>query len=805
MSKKYTIEQDPNKALEAQKYDDPIPSREVILAYLKDLKQPTVFENIAASLGLHRSKQLDALANRLGAMVRDEQLEQDGQYFRLLKQKRHIITGYVRTEGDGNAVITTEDRMHSAFLPPHQARLTFNGDKVCAIILGLNRKNKLEARIDSIIERNTIEITGRYSQRLDSHLIQPISKTMPKHIVLLPPKEELEPDTLIKAKLVIFPSAISSAVAEFIEVLEEQSPIMTAISIASKKHNLIEEWTTKTLKLVNKLPTQVLANEASNRVDLRDLPFVTIDGEDAKDFDDAVFAQKSSTGGWKLYVAIADVSYYVRPDSSLDKEAQARSTSVYFPGYVIPMLPERLSNELCSLKPKVDRLALICEMNISNNARLSRYKFYSAVINSKARLTYTEVAKLLNQKDTSIYYEHSELVPHLFDLYDLYKVLADARKLRGAIDFDTIESQIILNEHHHISAIIPRQRNEAHKLIEECMLLANVATARFIEKNKAHAPFRVHSAPPGAKVDDLKAYLHSLGISFKINKNGVTPNDYSQMLESAREREDFANIQLMTLKSMSQAIYTPDNDGHFGLAYPAYSHFTSPIRRYPDLLTHRAIKSILGEKQFGAHSYTHSQLNELCAHASSQERNADSASTDVEKWLKCHFLHNRIGDVFDAKIVHVTGFGMYVELLDNYIEGLVHISSMHGDYYVFDEVQHRLVGQHTKKSYGIGQKIQVQLVRVNLDDMHIDFELTVNGKGRSSAQLAQGDIRKRRARINTKRAKTATSKPGKKAAPAISVEPTKQVESKPKKARKNKTDPHKKTRKKPNAKQTLPE
>lgn len=803
MSKKYTIDNDPNKDLEAQKYDDPIPSREVILTYLKDLKQPTVFEKIADNLGLKRSRQLDALANRLGAMVRDEQIEQDGQYFRPLKQKRRIITGYVRIENDGTAIITTEDRMHSAFLPQHQARLVFNGDKVCAMILGLNRKDKLEARIDSIIERNTIEITGRYSQQLDSHFIQPISKTMPKYIALLPPSEELEPDTLIKAKLVIFPSTVCSAVAQFVEVIEEQSPILTAISVASKKHNLIEDWSNKTARLVRKLPSQVLDTEISPRIDLRDLPFVTIDGEDAKDFDDAVYARKSSTGGWKLYVAIADVSYYVRPDSSLDKEAQARSTSVYFPGYVIPMLPEQLSNELCSLKPKVDRLALICEMNISANAKLSRYKFYSGVINSKARLTYTEVSKLLNNKDNNIYYEQPELIPHLFDLYDLYKVLAEARKQRGAIDFDTVESQIILNEHQHISAIIPRQRNDAHKLIEECMLLANVATARFIEKNKAHAPFRVHGAPPSGKVDDLKAYLHSLGIAFKPSKSGATPADYSQMLSSVKDRDDFANIQLMTLKSMNQAFYTPDNDGHFGLAYPAYSHFTSPIRRYPDLLTHRAIKSILGEKTLGAYHYTHSQLDELCAHASSQERNADSASSDVEKWLKCHFLHNRIGELFDAKIVHVTGFGMYVELIENYIEGLVHISSMHGDYYVFDEVQHRLTGQHTKKTFGIGQKVQVQLVRVNLDEMQIDFELTVNGKGRSHQELAAGSTpKRRRARIKSSSLKpTKTQKrTRKKPMHNSTVEPTKLVDSKPPKSKKKKPSSAKRARKKSNAK-----
>ncbi|WP_192877939.1 ribonuclease R [Fastidiosibacter lacustris] len=807
MGTKYTIKNDPNRENEAQKYDDPIPSRDVILAYLKDLNQPTVFENIAEALSLKRNRQLDALANRLGAMTRDEQLEQDGQYFRLFKQKQHIVTGIVRVENDGNAIVTTEDKMYSAFLPQHQAKLVFNGDKVCAVILGLNRKHKLEARIDSIIQRNTTEIIGRYSQQLDSHLIQPVSKTMSRHILLLPPKKALEPDALIKAKVIIYPSPISPAVAEFTELLEEQSPILTAISIASRKHNLIEAWSKKTEKFVTTLPQQVLPDEIIERVDLRHLPFVTIDGEDAKDFDDAVYAHKSSTDGWKLYVAIADVSYYVRADSTLDKDAQSRSTSVYFPGYVIPMLPEKISNELCSLKPNVDRLALICEMNISQSARLSRYKFYSGVINSKARLTYTEVSKLLNHKESHIYYQQPELVPNLFDLYDLYQILAKARKIRGAIDFDKVETQIILNEHNHIEAIVPRQRNQAHKVIEECMLMANVATAKFIEKHKAHAPFRVHGAPPSGKIEDLRAYLHSLGISFKPNKKGVTSADYSHMLEQAKDREDFANIQLMTLKSMNQAIYTPDNQGHFGLAYPAYTHFTSPIRRYPDLLTHRTIKSIISEKKFGAKSYTHTQLNELCSHASNQERNADSASTDVEKWLKCHFLHNRIGELFAGKIVHVTGFGMYVELIDNYIEGLVHISTMHSDYYIFDEAQHRLIGQRTKVSYSIGQKVQVQLVRVNLDEMQIDFELTLNGKGRSNIHEQNHNPHlKRKARIKSSEIKAAAKCARKKLATNRKVEPIKLIDlksSNSQKTKKKKTNIGKNIRKKPNSKPTI--
>ena len=788
--KKYSIENDPNKQAEAQKYDDPIPSRPVILKFLKDNKHPSVFDNIARALNLYRSKQLDALANRLGAMIRDEQIIQDGGFFSLIDQQKKILAGYIRLEHDGSGTITTENKKQSAFLPPTQAKLVFNGDKVYATLVGINRKGKLEARIDSIIQRGTHEIIGRYNEVLDSQLIRPINKTLPKNIVLIPVKEQLEPDTLIKAKIVSYPSPFSPAVAQYISVIEEQSPVLTAISIASKKHNLIEQWSDKTLKLIKRLAKQVNENEVNARIDLRELPFVTIDGEDAKDFDDAVFARKSSTGGWKLYVAIADVSYYVKPNSALDNEAQQRSTSVYFPGYVIPMLPEALSNELCSLKPNVDRLSLVCEMNVSKTGRLSRYKFYSAVINSKARLTYTEVGNLLQRKDTSIYSNHPELVPHLYDLYDLYKVLHAGRVKRGAIDFDTIETQIILDKHQHISSITPRQRNDAHRLIEECMLLANVATAKFIEKNKAVSPFRVHHSPPSAKVEDLKAYLRTLGINFNHKKNKVTPEDYAQMLDAAEHREDFNNIQLMSLKSMNQAIYTPDNEGHFGLAYPAYTHFTSPIRRYPDLLTHRVIKAIINEKKFGAKSYTHAQLDELCAHASSQERNADGASMDVEKWLKCHFLHNRIGENFSGKIVHVTGFGMYIELEGIFIEGLVHISSMHGDYYIFDETHHRLIGKNSHKAYGIGQQVEAQLVRVSLDDKQIDFELTETQQLSQNNRKSSARSRHSQKRVRVPHSQKKNNKSRLKH--SVDIEPAKSVNTKPNNKKKKQNTKHKK-------------
>ena len=725
---KYTIQQDPNKKLEAKKYDKPIPSREMILCYLRDLRQPTIFENIAKSLGLKYEKQLKALSYRLFAMIRDKQIKREGKYFRTYDHKSLILTGYIRIETDGTTIFSSEDKTYRAILPYQQACLVFSGDKICATIVGINHKNKLEAKIYSIIERKTHEVVGRYNQLMDSHFIQPINKTMPKNIVLLPPPIKIKLNTLIKAKIIIFPSEFCTSVAQFLETLEEKSPVIEAISIASKKYNLIEKWSQETLKFVQKLKNNILSEEIIQRTDLRQLPFVTIDDEDAKDFDDAVYAHKSSTGGWKLYVAIADVSYFVRPNSGLDKDAQARSTSVYFPGYVFPMLPEKLSNNLCSLKPKEDRLAFICEMNISTNTKLSRYKFYSGIINSKARLTYNEVNNLINGNNTKIRFKQPKIIPNILNLYHLYKKLIKDRQLRGAIDFDVIKPQIILDKAFNISKISAFQRNTAHKVIEECMLLANVAAARFIKKNKSSAPFRVHNPPESKKIKDLQGYLKVLGIKFEPSKLNITPNEYNQMLTLNRCRDDFSNIQLMALKSMSQAFYTPDNNGHFGLAYPAYSHFTSPIRRYPDLLTHRIIKLIIGEKKFGAHHYTHSQISELCSHASNQERNADAASNEVQKWLQCYFLYNQIGKIFEGKIVHITCFGIYVELINNYIEGFIHISSMQDDYYIFNENQHLLIGKHTHKIFSIGQKLQVQLIHISLDKMQIDVEIVSNKK-----------------------------------------------------------------------------
>ncbi|KEI34701.1 3'-to-5' exoribonuclease RNase R [Francisella sp. W12-1067] len=718
---KYSINNDPNRDLEAQKYENPIASRQMILCYIKDMQLPVSVENIALALEINKKSSFEGLVNRLGAMVRDGQLVKDKSYYSLPEIKNVYVTSKVSVDRDGRLEIFSHTLNTKVSILSSQAKMLMVGDEVTARVLGINKKGKIEAEIKSVVSRAQKNITGYYYKIFDGHFLKPINKNITSDIVLLPPRQKIDQDSLIEAEIIVQPSINSVAVAKFKQEVEAISPVKQAMMLATKKFDLIEQWSKKTLEYLDTLSDDIITKE---RVDLRKLNFVTIDGEDAKDFDDAVFASRTKAEGWKLYVAIADVSSYVQKDSALDLDAKRRSTSVYFPGYVIPMLPEKLSNGLCSLQPNVDRYSLVCEMNISSTGKLTRYKFYSAVINSKARLTYTEVAKLLDKKQNSIVENTPELVPDIFVLYDLYKVLHTARDQRGAIDFDTIETQIILDKHNHIQSIIPRQRNDAHRLIEECMLVANVAAAKFVIKHKKTSPFRVHSEPKEDKMDALKKHLSRHGIHLSYGKDGkVTPKALAQMLESIKSRPDYEDIQMMTLRSMNQAVYSIDNVGHFGLAYDEYTHFTSPIRRYPDLVVHRIIKSIINEYNHGGCDYKSSELANICDNASFQERNADGASKQVEDWLKCYFMQDYIGHVLEAKITHINGLGLFVELKDMFIEGLVHVSTIPGDYYIFDETKDILIGRRNHKVFKIGQKITIRVIRADLESVHIDFEL----------------------------------------------------------------------------------
>ena len=537
------------------------------------------------------------------------------------------------------------------------------------------------------------------------------------------------------------PNKRNQAVGEVAEILGEHMAPGMEIDVAIRTHEIPHEWPAEASNEAAQLKAEVTEVDKQDRIDLRDMPFVTIDGEDARDFDDAVYCRKRTLGGWRLYVAIADVSHYVRIGTALDAEAHRRATSVYFPERVIPMLPEAISNGLCSLNPHVDRLVMVCEMTISGNGKLGGYQFYEGLIHSHARLTYTKVGAMLdgdNEQCLPLRQEYEHVVKPLDQLHKLYSALRSARDARGAIDFETQETRIIFGEDRKIDAIVPVHRNDAHKLIEECMLAANVSTAKFLEKHKLDGLFRVHKGPKPSKLENLRGFLGEMGLSLK-GGDEPQPKHYQALLSSIKDRPDANLVQTVMLRSLSQAVYTPENEGHFGLGYSAYAHFTSPIRRYPDLLVHRAIRSVIQSKQSSRYVkritatqkqpaspwYPYSTANVVVfgEHCSTAERRADAAVWDVEGWLKCEYMQGHIGDYFYGTINAVTGFGLFVELEDVYVEGLVHISALPGDYYHFDAAKHCLQGERSGKSFRLGDTIEVQVVRVDLDEKKIDFEL----------------------------------------------------------------------------------
>ncbi len=571
----------------------------------------------------------------------------------------------------------------------------------------------------------------------------------------------------VEVKITHWPTPRFQPQGDIVEVVGNYMAPGMEIDVALRSYDIPHVWPDAVVAEAAKLKPQVEEKDKEKRIDLRHLPFVTIDGEDARDFDDAVYCEKNASGwklfsgGWKLYVAIADVSHYVKVGSALDEEATVRGNSVYFPERVMPMLPEELSNGLCSLNPQVDRLAMVCEMTMSKTGKMTDYQFYEAVIHSHARLTYNKVSAMLEQPKSSegkaLRGEYKDVLPHLKQLYSLYQVLLAARHERGAIDFETQETRIIFGAGRKIAEIRPTQRNDAHKLIEECMLAANVATAAFMQKHEIPALYRVHDGPPPERLEKLKAFLGELGLSLHRGKakEGPSPKDYQALLEAIRGRDDYHLIQTVMLRSLSQAVYSVDNQGHFGLNYEAYTHFTSPIRRYPDLLVHRAIRSVIRSKLDTPHvrragavamprariyPYDEAALEQLGEQCSLTERRADEATRDVVNWLKCEFMKDRVGETFPGVITAVTGFGLFVELKDIYVEGLVHVTALPGDYYHFDPVHHRLAGERSGRNFRLGDSVEVRVMRVDLDERKIDFEMSegmlnapVGRKGRGAA------------------------------------------------------------------------
>jgi ribonuclease R len=733
---------DPHAQREAQKYENPIPSREFIMDHLRDRSGPATLQQVSFELELFEAEDVEALRRRLRAMERDGQLISDrkGAYGAI--NKMDLIHGRIIGHRDGFGFLKPDEGGDDLFLSHRQMRAVIDGDKALARVTGVDRKGRSEGAIVEVTERNTTQVVGRLTKENGICFVRPDNQRISQDILIASDSVlQAKHGQYVSVKITHQPNKRNQAIGEVAEILGEHMAPGMEIDVAIRTHEIPHQWPVETTREADLLAPEVAEADKYDRIDLRELPFVTIDGEDARDFDDAVYCRKRTLGGWRLYVAIADVSHYVRTGTALDTEAHRRATSVYFPERVIPMLPEAISNGLCSLNPHVDRLVMVCEMTISSKGKLNGYEFYEGLIHSHARLTYTKVGAMLDSADAQcqpLRNEYQHVVKPVDDLHQLYAALRFARDARGAIDFETQETRIVFGEDRKIDDIVPVRRNDAHKLIEECMLAANVSTAKFLAKHKLDGLFRVHKGPKPTKLENLRAFLGEMGLSLQGGEE-PQPKHYQALLTSIKERPDASLVQTVMLRSLSQAVYTPENEGHFGLGYDAYAHFTSPIRRYPDLMVHRAIRGVIQSKRRTSavkrikatqrqpsspwYPYTTADVVALGEHCSMAERRADAAVWDVEGWLKCEYMQGHIGDYFYGTINAVTSFGLFVELEDVYVEGLVHISALPGDYYHFDAPKHRLHGERSGKSYRLGDIIEVQVVRVDLDEKKIDFEL----------------------------------------------------------------------------------
>jgi len=761
------LKKDPFAKRESQKYASPIASREFILEVLGTLGEPVAFKNLASTLGIENAKDKEALKTRLNAMVRGGQLIVDRRSVYAIASRMELPTGKITAHPDGYGFLLQEGE--DIFLARRQMQQVFHGDIARVRIRNRDRRGRLEGEIVEVIERNTRQLVGRYYRENGVGLLEPLNNRINHEVFLKDDKKvKCQEGQIVVAEIIDQPSRHGHVTAKVSQILGDHLTPGIEVEIALRNNDIPVEQSDEVIELVDKMPSEVRAKDKRNRFDLTELPFVTIDGEDARDFDDAVYCEARETGGWRLYVAIADVAEYVDVDSALDQSAFQRGTSVYFPQYVVPMLPEKLSNGLCSLKPKVERLVLVCEMTISPNGKVSSYQFYEGTIFSHARLTYTQVAKVIGGDETTRTLLE-EVVPHLDELHELYKVLVDVRSKRGAIEFDTTELQFQFAADGSVQSIRPRSRNTAHKVIEECMLCANVSAARFVGQQEKPGLFRVHEPPKEEKIAHLVEFLDRFDIKLSF-EDTVRPADYQNVVQQLRDRKNGHVLQMALLRSMNQAVYQVENKGHFGLGYPEYTHFTSPIRRYPDLLTHRFIKSVIHsdiktkavarlDKKDKRNFYPYSleQMLAFGEQTSFTERRADSAVYEVLEWVKCDYVSDRVGDILDGVVTGVAKFGFFVELADIFVEGLVHISSLSGDYFRFDQGAQCLTGEKSNRSYGLGDMVQVQVARVNVDERKVDFELV------SHSPLVEGKrARKDVGKKAKNRKKPSSSKPSSK-------------------------------------------
>lgn len=776
-------------------YTYTIPSREEILGILRTAAGPQDVQSLAAALNV-KDDELEGLLRRLNAMERDGQIKpaRNGRY--QLAHHSNFIEGRVIGHREGYGFLAPDDGGDDIFLPEKEMQKVLHGDRVQIRIVGTDRRGRPEGTIVEVIERANTHVIGRLLNENGVWVVAPEDKRIGQDILLHGSPGKAKAGQVVSVELVEQPSRYTQPVGKIVEVLGDIDDPGMEIEIAVRKYGVPHEFSETAKKLAAKLPAEVRATDLAGRVDLRDIPLVTIDGEDARDFDDAVYCEPVKIGrsnAYRLIVAIADVSHYVKPNDALDVDALERSTSVYFPRRVIPMLPEKLSNGLCSLNPAVDRLTLVCDAVITSKGVIKAYQFYPAVIHSAARLTYTEVAAILANTKGPEAAKRQALVPHLLNLNDVFKSLLQARQARGAIDFETTETYIVCNAAGKIEQIVPRTRNDAHRLIEECMLAANVCAADLLARHKHPGVYRVHAGPTKEKLTQVRAFLKQMGLHLG---GGETPaaSDYAELIPKIKLRPDAVLLQTMLLRSMQQAVYSPDNIGHFGLAYEAYAHFTSPIRRYPDLLTHRAIKAILQGKRYDPSGINLSGLNTMLSpaarkmaaqekaegkkrkegelavwealgiHCSANERRADEASRDVEAWLKCYFIRDKLGEEFTGTISGVAPFGIFVQLDTLFIEGLVHVTELGADYFQYDEVRHELRGERTGIRYQLTDRVTVQVSRVDLDARKIDLRLVTTPDIRTTLKNEARRAEAEKAHEKPSKTKTARKTAGAKTA-----------------------------------------
>lgn len=719
---------------EQEKYTLAIPSRTFIQEALNAAKKVT-FDELAAIFGLKEEWQLEALSNRLYIMNRARQLHCNSREEFMPVGGDDTVIGLFEGTVEGHGYVTVKDQ-ESIYVSPKDCKNVMHHDEVEVVITGVFRsKSMRQGRVVKIVKRNLHELIARISMYDGSAMAVPENRKVSQHFLILEDAlNQAKNHDLVKIEVDQEALNKGSFIAKVTEVFGRKMTKDIAILQAIMEHQLPHEFSKATDALLKTISDEVSEEDKVGRKDYRHLPLVTIDGITARDFDDAVYAEKMEDGNFKLYVAIADVAHYVKNGNAIDADAIQRGTSVYFPDRVIPMLPEKLSNGLCSLNPDVDRLCMVCEMIIAPNGEMVKFEFFEGVMRSHARLTYELVAELITEENP-IQEDYAEIMPHILNLYSLYKVLRKARDQRGSIDFETKETEILYNDEGLIDKIEFRIRNEAHMIIEECMIAANIAAATFLESNELPALYRVHAKPPEDKLGKLRAFLveYNLGVE---GGDAPEPKDYAKTLAMAAELPVFDIIQTMMLRSMAQAVYQPENEGHFGLSLTHYAHFTSPIRRYPDLTVHRGIKYLINKNKEGAtkYPYTEKMMISLGESLSEMERRADKAVADVVTWLKCEYMQQYIGKVLSGRVAGITKFGVFVELDDIYIEGLVHMSNLPGDYYHFDDVRYRLIGEKTGILIKLNDEVVVRVLDANPETKFIDFEMITLPK---SAKLSK--------------------------------------------------------------------